>query len=82
MHHIVPRSRSSKLKWDPRNNCLLCKGHHDLRHNGIIQISGDADGELVITGDVACGFDSDAVAPPLAPAALGSRGSILAGRQK
>jgi 5-methylcytosine-specific restriction endonuclease McrA len=52
MHHIVPRSRSSRLKWDPRNNCLLCKGHHDLRHNGIIQIAGDADSELVITGDV------------------------------
>jgi hypothetical protein len=26
MHHIVPRSRSSKLKWHPGNNCLLCKG--------------------------------------------------------
>lgn len=26
MHHIVPRSRSSRLKWQPSNNCLLCKG--------------------------------------------------------
>ena len=52
MHHIVPRSRSSRLKWEPANNCLLCRDHHHLRHNGIIQISGNADDELVITGDV------------------------------
>jgi hypothetical protein len=52
MHHIVPRSRSSKLKWRPENNCLLCHSHHQLRHNGIIQISGNADEELIITGDV------------------------------
>lgn len=52
MHHIVPCSRSSKLKWDPRNNCLLCKNHHGLRHAGVISISGNADDELVITGDV------------------------------
>lgn len=52
MHHIVPRSRSSKLKWDPRNNCLLCRGHHGLRHAGKIDIKGNADDELVITGDI------------------------------
>ena len=52
MHHIVPRSRSSRLKWATGNNCLLCKGHHGLRHAGKIQISGDADSEIVITGDV------------------------------
>lgn len=52
MHHIVPRSRSSKLKWHTGNNILLCRGHHQLRHAGKIQITGDADGEIVITGDV------------------------------
>jgi hypothetical protein len=52
MHHVVPRSRSSRLKWHPGNNCLLCKGHHGLRHAGKIQITGDADGELIITGDI------------------------------
>lgn len=52
MHHIVPRSRSSRHKWNPANNCLLCPSHHGLRHAGKIQISGDADAELIITGDV------------------------------
>ena len=54
MHHIVPRSRSSKLKWRTSNNCLLCKKHHGLRHAGKIQITGDADAELIITGDIDC----------------------------
>ena len=52
MHHLIPRSHSRKRKWDPKNNALLCKGHHDLRHAGRMQITGDADGELVITGDI------------------------------
>ncbi len=54
MHHVVPRSRSSKLKWEPANNCLLCKDHHRLRHAGKIQITGNADEELIITGDLDC----------------------------
>lgn len=52
MHHIVYRSKSSKRKWDPANNCLLCREHHQLRHAGVIQIGGNADEELIITGDV------------------------------
>lgn len=52
LHHIVYRSRASKRKWHPGNCCLLCRDHHALRHAGIIQIAGDADGELIITGDV------------------------------
>jgi 5-methylcytosine-specific restriction endonuclease McrA len=52
MHHIIPRSRSSRLKWQPSNNVLLCRDHHRLRHAGVIQISGDGDGEIVVTGDV------------------------------
>jgi len=52
MHHIVPRSRSSKQKWNPSNNCLLCRAHHALRHAGTIQISGNADEELIITGNI------------------------------
>ena len=52
MHHITYRSHSTKNRWNPKNCCLLCKDHHDLRHAGVIHISGDADGELVITGDV------------------------------
>lgn len=52
MHHIIYRSHSSKHKWNPQNNCLLCHDHHQLRHAGIIHISGNADEELIITGDV------------------------------
>lgn len=52
MHHIIARSRSSRRKWDPANNCLLCRDHHRLRHAGVIHISGNADEELIITGDV------------------------------
>jgi 5-methylcytosine-specific restriction endonuclease McrA len=52
MHHVIPRSRSSMLKWRTENNCILCKAHHSLRHAGVIQISGNADEELIITGDI------------------------------
>ena len=52
MHHIVPKSRSNRLKWNQTNNCLLCREHHALRHAGVIRITGDADRELVITGNV------------------------------
>lgn len=52
IHHLVYRSTSSRLKWDPRNCCLLCREHHRLRHAGVINIVGNADEELVITGDV------------------------------
>lgn len=52
LHHIVFRSRSRGLRWDPRNLCSLCADHHALVHGGIITISGDADQELEIRGDV------------------------------
>ena len=52
MHHITFRSHSRKRKWDPKNNALICKRHHQMRHGGVIDIQGDADGELVITGDI------------------------------
>lgn len=51
MHHIIPRSRSSALKWATSNNCLLCRAHHQLRHNGLIQVSGNADDEVIVTGE-------------------------------
>src|SRR5262245_7870868 len=52
LHHVVYRSKSKRLRWDPRNLASLCADHHALVHAGIIQISGNADEELVITGDV------------------------------
>jgi len=51
LHHITYRSKSKGLRWDPRNLVSLCKDHHALRHAGIIQISGNADEEIVVTGD-------------------------------
>ena len=51
-HHIQYRSRAKRLRFDPRNIVSLCKAHHDLRHAGVIHISGDADQEIVVTGDV------------------------------
>lgn len=52
MHHVIYRSQSKRQKWNPANNCLLCKTHHDLRHAGVIHIAGNADEELIVTGDV------------------------------
>jgi hypothetical protein len=51
LHHIVYRSRSKKLRWATSNLCFLCVAHHRLEHAGRISISGNADDELVITGD-------------------------------
>lgn len=51
MHHVIPRSRSKRLKWATSNNCLLCPEHHNLRHAGLISITGNADEELIITGE-------------------------------
>lgn len=52
LHHIVYRSKSKRLRWDPRNLVSLCADHHALEHAGEITISGDADQEIVVTGDV------------------------------
>lgn len=50
-HHIVYRSRSKVLKFDPHNRAPLCQTHHDLEHAGKITIHPrTADGELLITG--------------------------------
>ena len=52
LHHIIYRSRSKRLKWHTGNCVSLCTSHHRLQHAGIIQISGDADEEIIVTGDV------------------------------
>lgn len=51
-HHIVYRSKSKARRWDPANLVSLCSDHHRLRHAGVIQISGNADDEIIVTGDV------------------------------
>jgi 5-methylcytosine-specific restriction endonuclease McrA len=50
MHHIVYRSHGGK--WHSENICSLCVTHHQLVHAGLIQIAGNADVHLDITGDL------------------------------
>jgi 5-methylcytosine-specific restriction endonuclease McrA len=50
LHHIVYRSRGGK--WRSENVCSLCVTHHQMVHASMIRIEGNADSELVITGDV------------------------------
>lgn len=52
LHHLVYRSQSKALKWDPANLVSLCADHHRLEHGGVIQITGNADIEIFVTGDV------------------------------
>jgi hypothetical protein len=51
LHHILYRSKGGR--WRTQNICSLCPSHHAMVHAGRIQISGDADVELFITGDTA-----------------------------
>lgn len=51
-HHIVYRSRSRRLKYEPTNRAPICQTHHDLLHAGKITIHPrTAEGELIITGE-------------------------------
>ncbi len=52
LHHITYRSKSRGLRWDQRNLCSLCADHHALVHAGEIKIAGNADEELIITGNI------------------------------
>lgn len=52
LHHIVYRSKSKRLRWATENLCWLCTDHHRLVHAGEIRISGNADEELIIEGNV------------------------------
>ena len=52
LHHIVYRSRSKARRFDPRNLVWLCAEHHRLQHAGVIHIAGNAEEELIITGDI------------------------------
>lgn len=51
-HHIVYRSKSKALYYEPSNRAPLCQAHHDLEHAGKITIHPrTAEGELIVTGD-------------------------------
>lgn len=51
-HHIEYRSLSRGRRFDPANIVSLCAEHHQLRHAGVIHISGNADDEIIVTGDI------------------------------
>lgn len=52
LHHIVYRSKSRGLRWRPENLVSLCRGHHQMEHAGVIAISGNADEEIIVRGDI------------------------------
>lgn len=52
LHHIVYRSRSKRLRWRTINLVSLCVSHHRLVHAGEIKIAGNADDEIIVTGNV------------------------------
>lgn len=49
-HHVIHKSQSKRLKYEPTNRRPICRAHHDLEHGGKIQISMK-DGELIVTGE-------------------------------
>ncbi len=51
-HHIVYRSRSVRLKYEPTNRAPICRTHHQLLHAGKITIHPrTGEGELIVTGE-------------------------------
>lgn len=69
LHHIIYRSHLAKADyWNTANLVSLCVAHHALVHSGALQISGDADKALEITGDdfafVALACDGTECSPP------------------
>ena len=49
-HHLVYRSRSKRLMYEPTNRAPLCVSHHRLVHDGLIHLRRDEDGELIVSG--------------------------------
>ena len=52
LHHIVYRSKSKRLKWRSENLVWLCVDHHRLLHSGDLRISGNADQEIIVEGNI------------------------------
>jgi predicted restriction endonuclease len=52
LHHIVFRSHATPEQlWATENLISLCRAHHALVHRGALEIAGNADGIVEITGD-------------------------------
>lgn len=50
-HHLIKRSQSKRLKYEPTNRRPVCHPHHMLIEGGKITMSLAADGELIVTGE-------------------------------
>lgn len=50
-HHLIKRSQSKRLKYEPTNRRPVCQTHHDLIHGGKITVAVQADGEVIFTGE-------------------------------
>lgn len=50
-HHLIYRSQSRRLKYEPTNRRPVCQVHHDLIHGGKITVTFQPDGEVIFTGD-------------------------------
>ena len=50
--HIQARSLSRARRYDTANTLWLCADHHRLQHAGEITISGNADVEVFVTGNI------------------------------
>ena len=49
IHHLIPRALGGT--HDEWSLCLLCSGHHQLHHQGLLSITGRAPDELVFIRD-------------------------------
>lgn len=50
LHHVVYRSKSRRLKYEPTNRRPVCAGHHALIHAGTIHLRFDEQSELIVEG--------------------------------
>lgn len=50
-HHLIKRSQSKRLKYEPTNRRPVCQTHHDLIHGGKLTMTVNWDGEIIVTGE-------------------------------
>ena len=50
-HHLIKRSQSKRLKYEPTNRRPICHAHHMLVEGGKITLTVAPDGELIVQGE-------------------------------
>jgi hypothetical protein len=51
LHHVEYRSQAPELMWETSNLISLCRAHHALVHSGDLEIAGNADHAIEVTGN-------------------------------